>query len=172
MKKSILVVFGVLWASIAFGQRFGYIDTQVILEKMPEYANAKKELDQASNQWQQELQTRHTALVKKKQDFEAEKVLFTEEMKREKWKEIQAEEQKTQEYQQRVFGFEGLLFQKREDLMRPIQEKIYAVTDKLARKRKISFIFDKSGDLTMIYADPTHDYTDLVLEEMGLKTAP
>ncbi len=172
MKKIIFLAIALASTSITFGQRFGYVDTQVILNKMSEYANAKKELDNASLEWQKEIQNMHSALVEKKQNFEAEKVLFTEEMKKQKQTEIEADEKKIRDYQQKVFGFEGMLFQKREDLMRPIQEKIYVVTEKLARKRKISFIFDKSGDLTMIYADPTHDYTDMVLEEMGLVKTP
>lgn len=173
MKRTFLMTI-ILFCSFSnlFGQRFGYIDTELILSKMSEYTNAKKELDQASLKWQNEIQAMHTALITKKQNFEAEKVLFTESMRKQKQAEISTDEAKIRSYQQKIFGFEGLLFQKREALMRPIQEKIYAVTEKLARKRKLSFIFDKSSDVTMIYADPTHDYTDMVLEQMNLKVKP
>jgi outer membrane protein len=150
-------------------QRFGYVDTQLIMEKMPDYATVQSQLDKMIGDWQKEMEGKQKELAKMRLDFEAEKVLFTEDMKKQRMADLAAKEQEIIDFQTRVFGVEGQLFQKRVELMKPIQDKLADAIAKVARKRKLSFIFDKAGDLTMVYSDPTHNYTDIVMEELGLK---
>ena len=89
-------------------------------------------------------------------------------MKEKRLEEIEVEEKKIKEYQKKIFGFEGLIFLKRQELIEPIQDKVYEVVKKVAKAHKLQIIFDKAGDLTMIYASPVHDYTDYVLESLNL----
>ncbi|TAH21656.1 MAG: OmpH family outer membrane protein [Cytophagales bacterium] len=170
MKKLFFVLFALTYYSFhADAQRFGYVDTQLIVEKMPEYAIAQSELDKMSEQWQKELEDKGKELSKMRLDFEAEKLLFTDDMKKQRMADLEAKEKEIRDFQTKIFGVEGLLFQKRVELMKPIQDKLAEAIAKVARKRKLSFIFDKAGDLSMVYSDPTHNYTEIVIEELGLK---
>lgn len=156
----------------AFGQanaqRFGYVDTQVIVEKMPEYAQAQSEIEKQAEIWRKEVEEKQAAVQKMRIDFEAEKVLLPEDLRQQRMAAIDAKEKEVMEFQNKMFGIEGQIYQKRLELMKPIQDKVYAAVEKVARKRRLSFIFDKAGDLVMIFADPTHNYTDIVMEELGI----
>ena len=87
---------------------------------------------------------------------------------RERMEEIRKEEDKLKEYQKKVFGFGGLLFLKKQELIKPVQDKIWDAVDKVAKKNNLAIIFDKASQLVMIYTDPRYDYTDFVLDELGL----
>lgn len=152
----------------AFGQKFGYIDAEFILTKMPEYKKAEKELEQFSVKWQQEIEAMKKQVDKMKKDYSAEEVLFTEDMKKERLDSIAHKERQMVELQKKYFGFDGMLFLKRAELMKPLQDKLYDAVEKVAKTKQLQIIFDKSSDLVMIYANPIHDYTDYVLEELGL----
>lgn len=172
--KKLLFAFLIFlfFASHASAQRFGYVDTQLIVEKMPDYATAQGQLDKMTEQWQKELEGKQKDLGKMRLDYEAEKLLFTEDMKKQRLNDLEAKEKEIREFQTKIFGVEGQLFQKRVELMKPIQDKLADAIAKVARKRKLSFIFDKAGDVSMVYSDPTHNYTDIVMEELGLKEKP
>lgn len=170
MKKLIFVFLALLCFSFqSIAQRFGYVDTQLIVEKMPDYATAQGLLDKMTEQWQKELEDKQKEMSKMRLDFEAEKLLFTEDMKKQRLADLEAKEKDIRDFQTKIFGVEGQLFQKRVELMKPIQDKLAEAIAKVARKRKLSFIFDKAGDLSMVYSDPTHNYTEIVMEELGLK---
>lgn len=152
----------------ANAQRFGYVDTQVIVEKMPEYAQAQSEIEKQAEIWRKEVEEKQAVVQKMRIDFEAEKVLLPEDLRQQRIAAIDAKEKEAMEFQNKMFGIEGQIYQKRLELMKPIQDKVYAAVEKVARKRRLSFIFDKAGDLVMIFADPTHNYTDIVMEELGI----
>jgi outer membrane protein len=154
----------------AYGQRFGYIDSQVIIEKMPEYTEAQNELARLTEQWKNDVEKKYAELIKLRQELEAERVLLTPDLQKQRQEDIKRKEEELVDFQTKIFGVEGLLFQKRQDMMKPIQDKIFEAVQKVARQRRLSFIFDKSGDLSMIYSDPTHNYTDIVMEAMGIDT--
>lgn len=151
-----------------YGQKFGYIDSELVLKKMPEYAKAQTELAQLSQKWQKELDEMKLGLDKLQADYRAEEILFTDEMKKERLDTIGNREKKLKEQQKKIFGFDGLIFLKRQELMKPVQDKIYEAVEKVAKAKQVQVIFDRSGDLLMIYANPIHDYTDFVLEKLGL----
>ena len=151
------------------GQKFGFIDAEYVLKQMPDYKKAEKELDKLAKGWQKELEEKYDEINKLYRNYKAEEVLLTEEMKKEKKALIARKEKEAKDYQDKMFGFEGLLFLKRQDLIKPLQEKIYEATEAVSRKKKIQIMFDKSSGITMIYMNPMHDYTDEVLEELGLK---
>lgn len=165
-----LLVSGLLWllAWSAFAQRFGYIDSQVVIEKMPEYKEAMQEVENLTQNWLAEIQKRQDSLTRMKDEFAAEELLLTPEMREGRLKKITEMEVRLRQYQNNTFGYEGLLFIKRRELMKPLQDKVAEAVGKVARKKKLNFLFDKAGDIVMIFSDPRHNYTDYVLEELGL----
>ncbi|MCU0449733.1 MAG: OmpH family outer membrane protein [Bernardetiaceae bacterium] len=168
--KTRIIALACAWllAAPVWGQRFGYIDSQVILEKLPEYGQAERELASLTEQWKKELADKQAALLKAKVDFEAEKVLLTDDLRKQRLEEIAKKEKSLLEGQTAIFGYDGLLFKKRDELMKPLMERVFAAVEKIARKRKLSFIFDKASDLSMVFADPVHNYTENVMEELGI----
>lgn len=170
LKKTILVFFVVfLGASTAsFGQKFGYVDTDYILNKMPEYQEAKTEINQISLIWEEEIQQMYKEIEEMETSLQAEEVLLTKEMKDDRRLEISEKWNEVKTYQKKVFGFEGLLFLKKKELIKPVQDKVFEAVEKMAKNHRLQIVFDKSGDLVMIYTDPIHDYTDFVLEELEL----
>lgn len=158
-----LAIFGT-----ASAQKFGYIDSDYILKKMPDYKVAQQELDKLSAKWQKEIEEKKAELDKLQADYKAEEVLLTEEMKKERLAMIETKEKELKEYQKKTFGFDGLIFLKRQELIKPVQDKLFEAVEKVAKSKKLQILFDKSADLVMIYTNPTHDYTDYVLEELGL----
>jgi outer membrane protein len=169
MKKFLFIFLaGFLLSNVSQAQKFGYIDSNFILSKMPAYAKAQTELDKYTEAWQKEIEGMHQAVEKMKQDYKAEEVLLTEEMKQKRQAEIAKKEAEVREYQRKVFGYEGMMFKRRQDLIRPIQDEVFTAVEKVAKAKGLQTVFDKSGDLIMIYTNPVHDYTEYVLEELGL----
>lgn len=149
-------------------QKFGYIDSDYILKKLPEYAKAEKELNMLSSKWQADIEKMKKEYEKMQTDFKAEEILLTEDMKKERLDTLAGREKAIKEYQKKIFGFEGMIFLKRQELMKPVQDKVFEAVEKVAKAKSLQIIFDKSGDLVMVYTNPIHDYTDYVLEELGL----
>lgn len=159
------VTFGLNFVN---AQRFGYIDTDFILKKMPEYSKAQEEINRLSGLWEKEILEMAKGIEAQYNTLQAEQVLLTDAMKKERTEAIRKKETDLKEYQKKVFGFEGLLFLKQQELIKPIQDKIWDAVDKVAKKNSLAIVFDKSGELVMIYTDPRFDYTDFVLDELGL----
>ncbi|WP_370634797.1 OmpH family outer membrane protein [Cesiribacter sp. SM1] len=151
-----------------FGQKFGYVDTQYILNKMPEYKEAQQEIQKVSLGWQDEIKDKQKEIEALYSALKTEEVLLTDAMKQERLTDIKKREQTLKDYQTKVFGYEGMFFLKQKELLQPVQEKVFDAVEKVAVKQKLQVVFDKSGELVIIYTNPVHDYTDYVLEELGL----
>lgn len=169
MKRLVFTVFLAFFLiSHAFGQKWGYVDTEFILGKIPDYKEAQDEINTLSLSWQQEIQGMYMEIESLYDKLQAEEVLLTKEMREERIAEIQLKEEEVKEYHKKVFGFEGLFFLKKKELIKPVQDKVFEAVEKVAKDNRLQLIFDKSGELVLIYTDPIHDYTDYVLEELGL----
>ncbi len=169
MKKFLFIFLaGFLLAHVLQAQKFGYIDSNFILSKMPAYNKVQQEMDKYAVSWQKEIETLQQQVDKLKQDYKAEEVLLTEEMKKKRQSEIDKKETELREYQRKVFGYEGMMFKRRQELMRPIQDEVFTAVEKVSKAKGLQIMFDKSGDLVMIYTNPVHDYTEYVIEELGL----
>jgi outer membrane protein len=164
---SILMFLG-FGLNFVSAQKFGYIDSEFILGKMPEYQKAQGELDQLTTSWQKEIEDMGRKVEASYVQYKAEEVLLTEEMRQERMEDIKKKEAEWKEYQKKVFGFDGLFFLKKKELIKPLQDKVWDAVEKVAKANRLAIVFDKSAELTMIYTDPRHDYTDFVLEELGL----
>lgn len=170
MKKIILsaVVFCCL-ALTASAQRYAIIDTKYILDRVPDYKDAQKKLDQFSEQWQREIDVKQSELDQMYRNYESEQVMLSEDLKKKREDELFNREKDLRDLQKKRFGFEGDLFKKRQELIKPIQDKVYNAVQKLATARQYDFILDKSEGITVIFADPKLDKSDDVLREMGVK---
>ncbi|HTC01686.1 MAG TPA: OmpH family outer membrane protein [Ferruginibacter sp.] len=149
-------------------QRYAVIDSKYILEKLPEYKDAQKRLDQFSAGWQQEIERKQAILDKMNNDYNAEEVMLSDELKKKREDEIYNREKEVRDLQKKYFGFEGDLFKKRQELIKPIQDKVYIAIQKLAVDRSYDFILDKSEGITVIFADPKLDRSDDVLKFLGV----
>lgn len=164
----ITVFFLIFGLNFVQAQRFGYIDTDFILNKMPEHKKAQDEINQLSEAWAKEVQDMGKEISALYSALQAEQVLLTEEMKKERTAAIEKKEAEMKEYQKKVFGFGGLLFLKKQELIKPVLDKVWDAVDKVAKQNNLAIVFDKAGELVMIYTDPRFDYTDFVLDELGL----
>lgn len=164
----ITIFFLIFGLNFVNAQRFGYIDTDFILNKMPEYKKAQEEINRLSELWTKEIQTMAKNVEAMYSTLQAEQVLLTEEMRKERTELIKKKEAELKEYQNKVFGFGGLFFLKKAELIKPVQDKVWDAVDKVAKQNNLAIVFDKSGELVMIYTDPRYDYTDFVLDELGL----
>jgi len=170
MKKSALLVFCLFLFAISntFAQKFGYVDTEYVLSRMPEYKEAQAEIEKLARGWETEIQGMYKKVEEMEAALQAEEVLLTAEMSAERRQEIDREWKEVKEYQKQIFGFDGLYFLKKKELVKPVQDQVFEAVERVAKNNRLQIVFDKSGDLVMIYTDPIHDYTDYVLEELGL----
>ena len=159
----------VLFAGAVNAQRYAIIDSKFILDKIPDYRDAQKRLDQFSELWQQEIDQRQTALTKMFRDYDAEQVMLPDDLKKKREDELFNKEKELRDLQKRRFGFEGDLFRKRQELIKPIQDKVYNAVQKLAVEKQYDFILDKSEGITVIFADPKLDRSEDVLRNLGVK---
>jgi outer membrane protein len=156
-------------ALFATAQRYAIIDTRYILSKLPDYSDAQKKLDAFSIQWQKEIDDKQAVLDQLYRNYEAEKVMLSEELLKKREDDLFNKEKEVRDLQKKRFGFEGDLFKKRQELVKPIQDKVYNAVQKLAVARQYDLILDKSEGITVIFADPKLDRSDDVLKELNSK---
>jgi outer membrane protein len=170
MKKLfLLAACSLLFVAFAQAQRYAVIDTKYILDKLPDYKKAQTQLDEVAAGWQKELDGLQGELDKMYRDFEAEQVMLSEELKKKREDQLFIKEKALRDLQRKRFGFEGDLFKRRQELIKPIQDKVYNAVQKLAVARGYDFILDKSEGITVIFADPKLEKSDDVLRELGIK---
>ncbi|TVQ87014.1 MAG: OmpH family outer membrane protein [Bacteroidetes bacterium] len=170
MKKSAFVTLIALFTTLSvFGQRFAYIDSEYILENIPEYQAAQMQLNELSVQWQNEIEAKFGTIDEMYRRYQAESMLLPEEMRRQREEEIIELEREAKNLQMQRFGRDGDLFKKREELVRPIQDQIYEAVEQIATRGNYAVIFDKSGGGNMIYSDVRFDLSDEVLQRMGYR---
>ena len=168
MKKALLILVSSLLLSVgSYAQKFAYVDTDYILNNIPEFNQAQDKLDEISKQWQAEIEGIYAEVDKMYRDYQTQEVLLTDEMKKKREEAIIAKEKSAKDLQKKRFGPEGDLYGKRQELIKPIQDKVYDAIQQLAANSKYAVIFDSSSDLIMLYSNPNLDKSDKVLENMG-----
>jgi outer membrane protein len=168
--KHVFLVLTLLFgtAFVTLSQKYGYIDSDYILQNMQEYSDAKEQLDKFAERWQTEIEDRYKQLNKRIQDFQRVEAILPDEERAKRLEEIQAFESETLEMQQLRFGVSGDLFKKRKELIEPIQDKVFNALTEVASKGKYTFVFDKANQSNLIFADPKFDLSKLVLRELGI----
>ena len=169
LKRFALLIAVVLTSFAGYSQNYGYVDTEYILENIPDYKDAQDELDKLSIEWQKQLERRYSEIDKMYKNYQAEQILLTEDMKTKREEEIIKKEKEAKEYQKSKFGVDGELFQKRKELVKPIQDKVYNAIADIANYKKLGIVFDKSSGLTMLYTNPKYNLSDDVLKKLGYK---
>ena len=170
MKKLlILAVCFLLAANVSNAQRYAVIDSKYILDKLPEYKEAQKLLDQFSEQWQQEVDQKQALMDKMYKEYEAEQVMLSDVLKKKREDELYNKEKELRDLQKKRFGFEGDLYKKRQELIKPIQDRVYNAVQKLATDKQYDFILDKSEGITVIFADPKLDKSADIIRNLGVK---
>jgi outer membrane protein len=160
-----ILFFGMRFAN---AQTYAFIDSDYILKNVPEYVEAKERLDKMAERWTKEIQERYEAIKIKKASFDREEVLLPKEEKEKRKAEIDKLEKDAIDLQTQHFGSEGDYFQKRQELVKPIQDRVYTAMKKVAKREGYSFVFDKSNQSNLVYAEKEFDMSDSVLEEMGI----
>jgi len=170
MKKIISVACLLLALGLAgYAQRIVVVDTKYILDKVPEYKDAQKKLDQISLQWQKEIDDKQAVLDKMYKNYDAEQVMLSDTLKKKREDELFNKEKEVRDLQRKRFGFEGDLFKMRQQLVKPIQDKVYNAIQQIAVNRMYDLILDKSEGITIIFADPKLDKSDDVVKALGIK---
>ena len=170
MKKSYFFILLFLTTTFIFGQRgikIGYIDTEYILENLPEYNQISKRLEEKAGDWKKEIEERSRKIDQKKESLNSERILLTSEMIEEIEEEILIDEEELSEYQQKRFGPRGDLIIQKQQLIQPIQDQIFNAIRELAKSRNYDFIFDKSADIVMLYSDKRYDVSDQILRTIS-----
>src|SRR3954465_9522393 len=149
--------------------KFGYVDTDYIMGEIPEYKAAQSELDKTSVQWQKEIDTKYAEVDKLYKAYQADAILLTDDMKKKRENEIVNREKEVKDLQKQRFGVDGELFKKRQELVKPIQDKVYNAIKATAEKRGLGFVMDKAGQVSLLYANNKYDRSDDVLVYLGYK---
>lgn len=156
-------------AITGFSQKYALIDTRYILDKLPEYKQAQKNLDSIAADWQKDIDTKQASLDKMYKDYDAEQVMLSDDLKKKREDQLYNKEKELRDLQRKRFGFEGDLFKKRQELVKPIQDKVYNAVQKMSVSRGYDLVLDKSEGITVIFADPKLDKSEDVLRELGVK---
>ena len=167
MKKFLLLlVISFLTLSIQ-AQKFAYVDTDYILNKIPDFKQAQDKLDALSTDWQKEIENKYSDVEKMYRAYQQEQVLLTTDMKEKREEAIINKETDAKNLQKKYFGPEGSLYVKRQELIKPIQDKIYDAIQQLSAENKYAIIFDSSSDLIMLYKNDNYDKSDKILDLLG-----
>ncbi len=170
MKKIALTLSAlILSMGVGLSQKYAFVDTEYILSNIPTYKAAQDQLDQLSKEWEEEISVMYAEVEKMYRDYQSEEVLLTQEMKRKREDEIITKEKEVKDLQNKYFGREGDLFQKRQELIKPIQDEVYNAVKEIAVEGNYAVIFDTSSGPSLLYTNPRYDLSDDVLEKLGYK---
>ena len=169
MKKQLLFTgLFTLLMFFGFAQKYAYINSEYLLSQIPEYKEAQAELDRVAVQWQKEIEAKFATIDSMYKRYQVESITLPEQIKKSREDAIIAQEKAAKELQKKRFGQNGDLFKKREELVKPIQDRVINAVNDYAKERGFAFVFDTAGDLTIIYADPKWDINEQVLQKMGI----
>ncbi|WKZ65223.1 MAG: OmpH family outer membrane protein [Flavobacteriales bacterium] len=170
LRSAILALLPLMAALPANAQRVAFVNTKYILDQLPEYETAQKELDRLSKQWQEEIDERHQTIRRLRDAYNAEAILLTEDMKRSRLEEIESKERDARDLQKRRFGPQGDLFKKRQELIQPIQDRVYNAVKEVAGTSYVA-VFDIGGQNggNLLFASDKYDKSDAVLKKLGIR---
>jgi len=166
--SSVFALLFWLFPFFSVAQKYAYIDSEYILAQITEYKAAQSKIDAMAEEWSNELTEKRSLIESMQRSFKAEQVLLTASMREEKMAEIKEKEAELEELQSKRFGYEGELWRKQQELIKPLQDRIYEAVQKYAREKGYDLIFDRAGAVTLIYANGKFDKSDDILTEMGV----
>lgn len=167
-KLILLALLTAVFSNSASAQKFACIDTDYILGQLTEYKAAQRQLNELSEKWENDLKVMKEEVDKMYRDFKAEEILLSPSQKKEREDAIVAKEEALKAYELEKFGVNGELFKKRQELIKPIQDKVSAAVMRVAKNNGLDFIFDKSANMNILFSNPKYDRSDDVLDELGV----
>lgn len=169
MKKSLLLsLILVVFSLAAFSQKYAYIDSEYILSNMPDYIEAQAELDRTAAVWQQEIEAKFKSIDSMYKKYQVEAITLPENLKQKREEAIIKAEQDAKELQKKRFGKDGDLFKKREELVKPIQDRVFTAIEEYSKEKGYAFVFDVAGAMTIVYADSKWDINDQIMQKLGI----
>ncbi|HVO73684.1 MAG TPA: OmpH family outer membrane protein [Ignavibacteriaceae bacterium] len=166
----IAVLAAILFTGIGYGQlKIGYVDSDAIMDNLPDAQDAHQKIDALVQEWQTELNKMESNWKAKYDDYEKRKLIMSDQTRVELEAELVKLEQGMTDYREKKFGTNGELFQKQDELMKPVQNKIFNAIQEIAKEQDLDFVFDKSGDVMLLYAKDQYDITQTVLEKLKLQ---
>ncbi|QQS51922.1 MAG: OmpH family outer membrane protein [Bacteroidota bacterium] len=169
MKRTLFLLLALTIGITLEAQKFAFVDTEYILNNIPNYKAAQDELDKQAAEWQTEVEARYQEIDKLYREYQAEKVLLTQEMRKKREEEIINSEREVKKLQNDYFGEEGLLFKKRQEKIKPIQDEVFNALKEISNESGYAIIFDSAGGPTVLYTNPRFDISDEVLIRLGYK---
>lgn len=167
MLKNILFLIMFFMASSLFSQRYAYVDSKYILENMDEYKDAQIELNALSKKWQETVEAKMAELDRMRRAYEAEKILLTPDLKKQREADLKAKEEEIRAYQREKFGVNGELFKKRQELIQPLQDDIFNAIKDMAKEKSYAMVLDKGINSNILFSDPKYDKSDVILKKLG-----
>ncbi len=171
MKKIILslVIFLILFSGFSFAQlKIGYVDSDAIMDNLPDAQDAKQKLNELVQEWQTELSNLESKWKTKYDDYDKRKLIMTDQTRAETEADLVKLEQAVTDYREKKFGTNGEVFQKQDELMKPVQNKVFNAIQEVAKEEDLDFVFDKSGDVMLLYAKDEYDITPKVMDKLKL----
>jgi len=170
MKKILAILTLLLTTSVftAQAQRYAVLDSDYILENISDYKRAQEKLDEFSKNWQKEIDNKIAEVERLYKSYQAEQVMLSKEMRKQREEGIMSAERDAKELQKSRFGYEGDLFKKRQELVKPIQDRVYNSVQKISKRKGYDVIFDKSADLSVFYNSTKVDISNEVLLDLGV----
>lgn len=158
-----------MFPMVASAQKYACVNTEYILSNIPDYKNAQQQLNKQSETWQKEVEAKFQEIDKLYKTYQQEAYLLPDNLKRKREEEIVAKEREAKELQNKYFGHGGDLDKKRQELMKPIQDRVYNAIERVANEKRYDFILDKSGSATLLYVNAKYDVSDQILDLLGYK---
>lgn len=166
-QRALMAIAFIAFATVSsYAQRIAYVSVTTVIESIDEYQAAQRDLDKTAQQWRQQIAQEYDKIKGMYNRYQAEQVLLSEDERSRREEEIMQKEQEVRDMQKNKFGPEGELFKLRQDLVRPIQDRIYAAIEEYAQERGYDFIFDKSGSAGMIFTNPSYDKTEDIMKKL------
>jgi outer membrane protein len=170
MKRYIFLTLLLFIPAVSFAQlKIGYVDSDTIMKNLPDAQDAQQKLDALIQEWQTELTKLEGDWKKKYDDYEKRKLIMTDQTRSELEQELVKLEQQIGEFREKKFGTNGELFQKQDELMKPVQNRVFIAIEEVANEEDFDFVFDRSGDVMLLFAKEEHDITARVLEKLKLE---
>lgn len=155
------------FSGVSLAQKYAFVDTDYILKNIPEYTDSQDILDDLASEWQKEIEDKFAEVDKLYKEYQAEAVLLPEDLKKQRENEIIQLEKEAKQLQKKRFGVDGDMYKKRQELVQPIQEKVFNAIEEIANVRNFAFVFDKASGATILFAQTKYDISDDVLDEIG-----
>lgn len=163
-----LLIAGASQTTLAQDQKIGFYDSEFILQNIPEYAGIQQQLDLLSNQWKEQIAVIEEEIAALQEDYEAKEILYTEEIRKQKQQEIAQKKKEKERYLAQKFGPEGEYFSRQRELLEPIQRQIFTAVRAVADQQNYDFIFDRAGDIYMVYGNNEYNINEDILIELGI----